>query len=1478
MKPHKLVRAAVLTFILLLVAMVAYVKADVAPPVVIKMPHDTLQAVSGTEYLGVFDIYIVKAGTLADFKLEGEGWAILSFDAPTDPCLAYEGVLAIPFRALPEDANRPIHLSLTHDGELVSKAYELGPNYFARVKKASSVQSDGASLIETFSEPLLKEASHYPTPSNGAIPLQFRGRFVYIRSDGRIVGVDNILVEVMDDDGASDDDLVDETIWSAYTDVNGYFDSGIIWWDDCDIAGCDEPDIYVRFECDTPVGQVQESGILEEDYSWSTMDNIHENFTGSGIDFGIIQPHDAGEMPALHIWNSLVRTHRYIKKAIGLDTDHVDIQWPESDDRAWYEEFFDEIHIGPSYQWKEGTHSHEYGHHFMANHSINQSIDYCNGYCDFETGVPGCYDTPATKCTHCAWCEEVSPGSWNEGVPNWLAGTLLRSYPRDYRFDDCTPYIPLDSRSYHENIAKCCQDDQWHDPWLTEGFVSALLRDIDDQPDLAHDDNDDDNEEWAQTTDCMSLGPEEILTVVTQDQPETLEQFFTKFMSRYPQHTPALWKTAQNVHPAYLSEFPADTAPPGPVTALHSATHPSGVGGALPCITVEFEQPTDDVTGSKGFSVDWTTNPGGTVPVESINWYGSCISQVTSRPRDFGTYYVSIRAVDWEDHWGPPATFGPFVINGDCNGNGIIDLCDIACDVSSHAQAAGLPCVIPPDFCNVPGCGTSKDCNLNLVPDDCDLANGTSKDCNLNGVPDECDGADGKLIRWAAGDGSWHDPDNWYKRSECPEPPPPPTCDSPFAAHCPATPALLDDVCIDVSGDHTVTYSTGSSQIAGLSCSNNLNIAGGSYPWAELTISEASWIGGSLDLSGDNSVLEIIDRLDIEGIFSWTGSNISYGATLTSPGMTVANGGMEPFNVVRLEGHLVLDGNSTSVSTTGQVYFLGTSSVFEIRPGSTYEYRGSDYIFRGGTGDTFDNDGTLIASTETGTRQIDVFTDNSGLIHVREGTLALRSGSSSTGEFLGDPGTRLEFQNGGHELLASSSIVADNVTFMGGNTVRGTYDVSGATTMGGGHTLTFTSEANIVDYGSSFSISFGTVDFDAILGRTIEFDTLTVGGTGYGTANFNSGDPVKVGNLAIGPGAVRGPNDLTVSTLLTWGGSYGSALFDGPGEVNVSGNMTIQSDSTNMLNNRVLNNAGTATFLGQVRLSSSAVFNNLAGGVIDIQDDGYVFPSDASSVFNNTGTLVKSAGEGTSHIAVAFNNSGIVEVRSGELDFYGASGQTRQIQTGGRTILNGGNITLTQGAIYTIQGGLLTGTGTIGGNVVNTGGAVEPGLSIGTLHIDGNYTQGESAALTVEIGGGPTCTTLDQLHIAGTATLNGTLNVRLIDGCQPALDDTFVVLTSSEPLSGSFTQITGQSLGNGLGFVPVYHANDVTLQVIQCVAPDWDCSECINWADLATFATHWRQSGCTATNWCNGADFSQDGMVNLSDLAELIKHWLESCP
>ena len=87
-----------------------------------------------------------------------------------------------------------------------------------------------------------------------------------------------------------------------------------------------------------------------------------------------------------------------------------------------------------------------------------------------------------------------------------------------------------------------------------------------------------------------------------------------------------------------------------------------------------------------------------------------------------------------------------FASGGDANGNGVLDACEFTdCNENGIND--------PDDIAN----GTSDDCDGNAVPDECDIADGAAdcngdgvmdvcdmgEDCNGNGTPDSCDIADG---------------------------------------------------------------------------------------------------------------------------------------------------------------------------------------------------------------------------------------------------------------------------------------------------------------------------------------------------------------------------------------------------------------------------------------------------------------------------------------------------------------------------------------------------------------------------------------------------------------------------------------------------------------------------------------------------------------------------------------------------------------
>ena len=518
--------------------------ADIGSPVKIRLVKELVQpAVAGEEYQGAFEVLVGADGTLDSITVEGVGWRGLEVDAADLIDVQAGDVLRFHFTGTPGVAQQSVRVRLVFDGRPVTKSFDLSPERFARLGKPGRVVSVDA---QGRAVPFQPQGGGERVTTVAGQSLHLFGRIAYQRptspSDPTLitVGAGSLWFEIMDED-----DIFDETIFSGYTDAYGYFDLNITW-DDCDISGCDDPDIYIRWETDNDVVNVQRDDLLEEDYSWSTEDDPWDDFEGSEINFGTLMPGDPAQFPAMHIHNSIMRAYHYIllQSGTGIDVEEVDVQWPEDPDRSYYNTFYEEIHIGPSRQWNEDTHTHEYGHHFLENYSVNPEPDYCNGVCDTDD-----------NCSHCSDCSETDHDAWNEGWPNWLADVVTRSYPLDYLFDDGTPFQPYKGRSQENVVTTCSVTGMPNDPLRTESYAGALCRDIEDG---AQDDHSGGtfncNGPTASldcTTDALALGVDEIFTVVTQDQPSTPLGFLQAFRNRFPQFDQDLWSTATNVDPAF---------------------------------------------------------------------------------------------------------------------------------------------------------------------------------------------------------------------------------------------------------------------------------------------------------------------------------------------------------------------------------------------------------------------------------------------------------------------------------------------------------------------------------------------------------------------------------------------------------------------------------------------------------------------------------------------------------------------------------------------------------------------------------------------------------------------------------------------------------------------------------------------------------------------------------------------------------------
>jgi Secretion system C-terminal sorting domain len=135
--------------------------------------------------------------------------------------------------------------------------------------------------------------------------------------------------------------------------------------------------------------------------------------------------------------------------------------------------------------------------------------------------------------------------------------------------------------------------------------------------------------------------------------------------------------------------------------------------------------------------------------------------------------------------------------------------------------------------------------------------------------------------------------------------------------------------------------------------------------------------------------------------------------------------------------------------------------------------------------------------------------------------------------------------------------------------------------------------------------------------------------------------------------------------------------------------------------------------------------------------------------------------------------------------------------------------------------GTLNGSGQIVGSLMNSG-TLSPGNSPGKFTIVGNYTATGSAIHQIEIA---SATMYDTVSIAndvsitsGNASLNGALNVSLLNGFIPSLGDTYKIFTFTSS-TGSFSSKNLPALPNGLVWSINYNPTDVSLKVIAGALP-----------------------------------------------------------
>jgi hypothetical protein len=491
---------------------------------------------------------------------------------------------------------------------------------------------------------------------------------------------------------------------------------------------------------------------------------------------------------------------------------------------------------------------------------------------------------------------------------------------------------------------------------------------------------------------------------------------------------------------------------------------------------------------------------------------------------------------------------------------------------------------------------------------------------------------------------------------------------------------------------------------------------------------------------------------------------------------------------------------------------------------------------------------TIQTDVAIGTLALTAATTNNGTLQaLNGGTLALDAAGSGSGTITTDTG--------------NGSQVTQNGVTVSGNTIAGEFVPSNsANNILSGVTIDATGVVDIsgaVERVTSGLTLNGTINLkaDSFLGFGVgSGEAITVSGTGGIVLDGNVNNSVSLDNsvaLTLGAGITVSGQNGSIGTA-RFAGPTGTLVNNGTINDNVAGG-TFSITPSSFTNNGTIQTA-TATSTVDVATGNFANFSGttLTGGTYNlvgtfkfpganiVTDAANIILDGASSLIldhNNTSNnglanFAANAAAGSFTLkdgqsfttSGSFGNAGSLTVdAAGGNDTFTVTGT--YTQSGGSTTFVKGGALAASNLTVTLAGGTLQGTGTITGNVSNSGATVSPGVNsnpkaAGTLSIFGRYSQLAGGTLALKVGGtsGPG-TNYDELLVSGIASLNGTITASIFNNYTPVPNDAIPNVMHFASVSGDFSPPLKLSLGNGLflqeRFIPAVNPTQMDLVVHQ---------------------------------------------------------------
>ena len=599
------------------------------------------------------------------------------------------------------------------------------------------------------------------------------------------------------------------------------------------------------------------------------------------------------------------------------------------------------------------------------------------------------------------------------------------------------------------------------------------------------------------------------------------------------------------------------------------------------------------------------------------------------------------------------------------------------------------------------------------------------------------------------------------------------------------------------NGTSSFTQSGGTHSVASLVIGGDNNGDGGDGVYAlsagRLTVTGTESIG--IGLSGSGSFTQtggthsvndlVIGAIDAKG----AGGNGSYSLS----------GGL-----------LTLSGLSTTGGSGGASAFEFSSGTFQA--GASFSTSLPLALGSSGSGPVFDTQANTLTLAGA-------LSGSGGFQKIGSGTLVVSASNSYTGSTTISAGT-LQIGNGGTSgnipgaIINNATLALDrsDVYYTLGSNISG----SGSLAMEGTGTLALSGtipSANV-------TVNQGQIETTPGSQLTCNLTTAVAG------RFTNNGGNVYLANLT------------NAGTFIGGGQVGGTFVNQSTGDVRIAGGQDLYlSGGGSQSNQGLIQVLGTQA--AQAQFESAGPLTNSAGGTSLVAAQNATLYFDAG--LTNSGAMSFSYGL-NSVFGNATNSAG------GSITITGGAGATFY----GNVVQNG---TLNVAAVGNIQSsavflGAYSGSGSVtGSGDVFFQGDLRPGDAPAAINFGGNVYLAPTTNTVIDITGTTAGLDYDQVNVAGTLGLAGSLTVTLSNSAYRPGQGTQFEILSFGTVTGSFAAMDGLNLGNRLNLVPTFTSNGLILTAVQGGSGSWNLdgngaiSVAANWAggvpseagDAATF-------------------------------------------